>query len=63
MAASILTLSPRPDEPQPKDPSVDHEIQAIVAGRLAAETCNTDLAAAPWTFDARPDIAAQVLFQ
>lgn len=54
MAASILTLSPRPDEPQPKDPSVDHEIQAIVAGRLAAETCNTDLAAAPWTFDARP---------
>jgi quinolinate synthase len=54
MAASILTLSPRPEEPRPKDPSVDHEIQAIVAGQLVAETCNTDLAAAPWTFDSRP---------
>jgi len=54
MAASILTLSPRPEAPRPKDPSVDHEIQAIVAGQLVAETCNTDLAAAPWTFDSRP---------
>ncbi|CAI9386705.1 quinolinate synthase NadA [Microbacterium sp. T2.11-28] len=54
MAASILTLSPRPEQPLPKDPSVDHEIQAIVSGRIVAETCNTDLAAAPWTFDTRP---------
>ena len=61
MAASILTLSPRPEESRPEesrprviDPSVDHEIQAIVAGQLVAETCNTDLAAAPWTFDSRP---------
>ncbi len=49
MAATALTLQPRP-----LDPSVDHEIQAIVAGELVAETCNTDLAAAPWTFDSRP---------
>ncbi|KZE91309.1 quinolinate synthase NadA [Microbacterium sp. TNHR37B] len=49
MAATALTLQPRP-----LDPSVDHEIQAIVAGELVAETCNTDLAAAPWTFDTRP---------
>jgi len=52
MAATILTL--RPSEPAGIDPSVDHEIQAIVSGRLVAETCNTDLAAAPWTFDSRP---------
>lgn len=49
MAATALTLQPRP-----LDPSVDHEIQAIVAGEVVAETCNTDLAAAPWTFDTRP---------
>ncbi|WP_404442385.1 quinolinate synthase NadA [Microbacterium marinum] len=49
MAASLITLHPRP-----VDPSVDHEIQAIVAGRGDAETCNTDLAAAPWAFDTRP---------
>ena len=49
MAASLITLQPRP-----VDPSVDHEIQAIVAGRGDAETCNTDLAAAPWAFDTRP---------
>lgn len=49
MSATLLTLGPRPI-----DPSVDHEIQAIVAGDLAASTCNTDLAAGPWDFDRRP---------
>jgi quinolinate synthase len=49
MSATLITLQPRPI-----DPSVDHEIQAIVAGETTAETCNTDLAASPWTFDARP---------
>ncbi|KAA9110224.1 quinolinate synthase NadA [Microbacterium rhizomatis] len=49
MAATLLTI-----EPRPIDPSVDHEIQAIVAGASTAETCNTDLAAAPWAFDDRP---------
>ncbi|WP_431801354.1 quinolinate synthase NadA [Microbacterium sp. bgisy203] len=39
---------------QPIDASVDHEIQAIVAGASTAETCNTDLAAGPWDFDTRP---------
>ncbi len=41
-------------QPRPTDPSVDHAIQSIVAGASTAETCNTDLAAAPWTFDTRP---------
>ncbi|MDL5350662.1 quinolinate synthase NadA [Microbacterium sp. zg-YB36] len=50
MTATILTLQPRP----PADPSVDHEIQSIVAGTGAGSTCNTDLAAGPWTFDTRP---------
>ena len=49
MSAVNLTLQPRP-----VDPSVDREIQAIVAGASTAETCNTDLAAGPWNFDARP---------
>src|SRR6187402_2753460 len=49
MSAVNLTLQPRPI-----DPSVDREIQAIVAGASTAETCNTDLAAGPWNFDARP---------
>ncbi|MFJ6679073.1 quinolinate synthase NadA [Microbacterium sp. NPDC091382] len=49
MSATRVTLLPRPI-----DPSVDHEIQAIVSGEVVAETCNTDLAAAPWTFDSRP---------
>ncbi|WP_405375508.1 MULTISPECIES: quinolinate synthase NadA [unclassified Microbacterium] len=49
MTASPLTLQPRP-----VDPSVDHGIQAIVAGATTAETCNTDLAEGPWTFDTRP---------
>ncbi len=56
MAATMITLQPHPDGERTRnlDPSVDHEIQAIVAGRLIAETCNTDLAAEPWTFDTRP---------
>jgi quinolinate synthase len=49
MSATPLTLQPRP-----LDASVDHEIQAIVAGASDAETCNTDLAAGPWNFDGRP---------
>ncbi len=49
MSATPVTLQPRP-----VDPSVDHEIQAIVAGELTTETCTTDLAAGPWTFDTRP---------
>jgi quinolinate synthase len=40
--------------PRPIDPSVDHEIQAIVTGASTASTCTTDLAAGPWAFDARP---------
>ncbi|MDL9980832.1 quinolinate synthase NadA [Microbacterium candidum] len=50
MTATPLTLVPRPEI----DPSVDHGIQAIVAGASSAETCNTDLAAGPWDFDIRP---------
>jgi len=49
MPATLLTLHPRP-----VDPSVDHEIRAIVSGAVSGETCTTDLAAAPWDFDARP---------
>ncbi len=49
MSATPLTLVPRPGI----DPSVDHGIQAIVAGASSAETCNTDLAAGPWDFDIR----------
>lgn len=49
MNQATLTLQPRPI-----DPSVDHEIQAIVAGQTTASTCNTDLAAGPWNFDTRP---------
>ncbi|WP_309066584.1 quinolinate synthase NadA [Microbacterium sp.] len=36
------------------DPSVDHAIQAIVAGASEDATCTTDLAAGPWNFDTRP---------
>ncbi|MFK4837108.1 quinolinate synthase NadA [Microbacterium sp. ZW T2_14] len=36
------------------DASVDHAIQAIIAGASTGETCNTDLAAGPWDFDTRP---------
>jgi quinolinate synthase len=49
MTATFLPLQPRPI-----DPSVDHEIQAIVSGASAGSTCNTDLAAGPWVFDTRP---------
>ncbi|MDX2375772.1 quinolinate synthase NadA [Microbacterium sp. LRZ72] len=49
MSATLVTLQNRP-----VDPSVDHEIQAIVAGESSGETCNTDLAAGPWDFDTRP---------
>ncbi|GEP46760.1 quinolinate synthase NadA [Microbacterium saccharophilum] len=52
MTTTPLTLDRRPGSAP--DPSVDHEIQAIVAGSTLGATCNTDLAAAPWTFDARP---------
>lgn len=52
MSATFLTLQPRPEGEI--DPSVDHAVQAIVAGASTAETCNTDLAAGPWAFDARP---------
>ncbi|GAA2586401.1 quinolinate synthase NadA [Microbacterium binotii] len=47
--STTLTIQPRPI-----DPSVDHEIQAIVSGAGSGSTCNTDLAAGPWDFDARP---------
>ncbi|KRB39112.1 quinolinate synthase NadA [Microbacterium sp. Root180] len=50
MAAVNVTLQPRPES----DASVDHAIQAIVAGASTAETCNTDLASGPWDFDIRP---------
>jgi quinolinate synthase len=53
MSATLLTLDPRNPGP-PSDPSVDHEIQAIVAGESLAATCTTDLAAGPWNFDTRP---------
>ncbi|KXC05455.1 MULTISPECIES: quinolinate synthase NadA [Microbacterium] len=52
MSATILTLTPPPADAV--DPSVDHGIQAIVAGASTAETCNTELAAGPWDFDRRP---------
>ena len=50
---TLLQIQPHPLE-RPIDPSVDHGIQAIVAGATTGETCNTDLAAGPWHFDARP---------
>lgn len=50
MAATPLTLQPRPAI----DPSVDHAIQAIVAGASTDATCTTDLAVGPWDFDTRP---------
>ncbi|MGV9193419.1 quinolinate synthase NadA [Microbacterium sp. MC2] len=40
--------------PTLRDASVDHAIQAIVAGASTASTCTTDLAAGPWDFDTRP---------
>ncbi|MDT0180019.1 quinolinate synthase NadA [Microbacterium sp. ARD31] len=50
MTAVNISLTPHPGV----DPSVDHEIQAIVRGASTTETCNTDLAAGPWDFDTRP---------
>jgi len=50
MSATPLTLQPRPAI----DPSVDHAIQAIVAGASTNATCTTDLAVGPWDFDTRP---------
>ncbi|MDQ1110817.1 quinolinate synthase [Microbacterium testaceum] len=50
MSATPLTLQPRPAI----DPSVDHAIQAIVAGASTDATCTTDLAVRPWDFDTRP---------
>jgi len=41
-------------QPAPIDASVDHAIQAIVAGVSQESTCATDLAAGPWEFDSRP---------
>jgi len=49
---TLLEIRSRSD--QPIDPSVDHDIQAIVAGEKVAATCATDLAAGPWEFDNRP---------
>ncbi len=49
-----MTTMPLTLQPRPIDPSVDHEIQAIVTGASTDETCNTDLAAGPWDFDTRP---------
>ncbi|MCP2637871.1 quinolinate synthase NadA [Microbacterium sp. HD4P20] len=51
MPAVNITLQP---PPAPVDASVDHAIQAIVAGASIAETCSTDLAVGPWDFDTRP---------
>ncbi|GAA0498107.1 MAG: quinolinate synthetase [Microbacterium sp. SCN 70-18] len=50
MPAVNIALTP----PPAGQPSVDHLIQAIVSGESLDQTCNTDLAAAPWDFDARP---------
>ncbi len=48
MAAVNITL-----RPHPLDPSVDHEIQAILAGAATGQTCSTDLGAGPWEADRR----------
>ncbi|KTS90922.1 quinolinate synthetase [Microbacterium testaceum] len=50
MAATLITLQPRPEI----NPSVDHAIQAIVSGASTDATCTTDLAVGPWDFDTRP---------
>jgi quinolinate synthase len=50
----MTTVLPTPALREPVDPSVDHEIQAIVSGRSTTETCATDLALGPWDFDTRP---------
>ncbi|WP_101846684.1 quinolinate synthase NadA [Zhihengliuella sp. ISTPL4] len=48
-----ITFVPTPVVPA-ADPSVDHAIQAIVAGASTDATCTTDLAVGPWDFDTRP---------
>ncbi|MCM3779397.1 quinolinate synthase NadA [Microbacterium hydrocarbonoxydans] len=48
-----ITFVPTPSVPT-SDASVDHAIQAIVAGASTDTTCTTDLAAGPWDFDIRP---------
>ncbi|PCE14303.1 quinolinate synthetase [Microbacterium sp. SZ1] len=48
-----ITFVPTPSVPR-SDASVDHAIQAIVAGASTDATCTTDLAAGPWDFDIRP---------
>jgi quinolinate synthase len=48
-----ITFVPTPSVPT-SDASVDHAIQAIVAGASTDATCTTDLAAGPWDFDIRP---------
>ena len=54
MTTQRITLTPTPVLDQPLDPSVDHVIQAILAGSTAGDTCSSELAAGPWTFDATP---------
>ena len=49
-----MTAIPLNLAPPRRDPSVDHEIQAIVSGVSLDATCTTDLAAGPWNFDTRP---------
>lgn len=49
---TTVTIQSRPAEPA--DASVNHAIQAIVAGAAPGATCTTELAAAPWSFDTRP---------
>lgn len=53
-----MTHPPAPTMPLPtpalRDPSVDHALQAIVAGSSTDTTCATDLAAGPWNFDTIP---------
>jgi quinolinate synthase len=49
-----MTASPLLLRPRPLDASVDRGIQAIAAGTAPGETCSSDLAAPPWTFDATP---------
>lgn len=49
-----MTAIPITVRPGAIDPSVDHEIRAIVSGTETGSACTTDLASAPWTFDDRP---------
>ena len=49
-----LRPTPAPDTAVVTDPSVDHAIRSIVVGTRDGDTCTSDLAAAPWTFDVVP---------